>query len=194
MPLPDERELTVRVQELKHGAGACVVTRQWPLRTLIAQLFDGRECDDVRALLAAGEGSARGNRLSWPPVTLTAGELTAIEQTFPPALPDRAITPAQVTSAELVVPAGAPRTAVGVRVSHPAIQEAMLHATYLRFDYGPWADLYEASLTRDQAMALLADAAMSVTEADHVQRAAMLAEEHDAALRFVVPREGEHLP
>ncbi|MDQ6829616.1 MAG: hypothetical protein M3081_12170, partial [Gemmatimonadota bacterium] len=192
VPSPDL--LSVRVQELEHGAAGCVSTRQWPLRTLIAYLFDGRECDEVRALLATGEGVARGARLTWPPTTITAEELTEIENTFPPPIPVRQLTPSEIASAELVIPADKPKVAVSIRPSHPVVAAVLLHAVYERFDYGPWADLFTASLTRDDTFALLADIALGVSESENIQRASMLAEVHPAVIRLIAQRAEEQPP
>ncbi len=192
--MPSLESLSVRVQDLEHGAAGCVSTRQWPLRTLIAYLFDGRECDEVRALLETGVGVAHSTRLSWPPTTITAAELSEIEHTFPPPIPVRQLTPADVTSAELIIPADTPKLAVLVRPTHPAVAAALLHAVYDRFDYGPWADLFTASLSRDQAQALLADISLGVTESEHIQRAAMLVEDHSAAVRLTARRPEETEP
>jgi hypothetical protein len=204
VPSPDERQETVpaiatrdvsvRIQELTHGATACVNTRQWTLRTLIAYLFDGRECDEVRAALARGEGVAHGSRLTWPPVEITADELSAIERTFPHEQPDRVLEVEAVVLAQLVVPADDPRTVVTVRPSHPTVAEVVPHAQYVRFDYGPWADVYLASLTRDQAMALLADSALGIEDATNVTSASLLAEEHESAIRLESPRADEQKP
>ena len=61
----------MRVRIMPAGDVPGVATsRQWPLSTLVAYLFDGRSCDDVRELLALGEGIAHGNLVSWAPLTL----------------------------------------------------------------------------------------------------------------------------
>src|ERR671933_2786140 len=96
--------VAVRVQDLAHGAGQCVVVRRWPLATLVAYLFEGRECDDVRAALAAGEGVARGARLTWPPLELSAEELTAVERGFPREQPTRPLDLSGVTAVVLHLP------------------------------------------------------------------------------------------
>ncbi len=199
MPSPEQSKsasdtISVRVQELVHGAAWCVSTRQWPLRTLVAYLFDGRDCDEVRALLAKGNGVSRGARLTWPPITLSADELTAVEKTFPAPAAGRQLVPAEVTSVRLVVPVASPRVAITVRPTHPIIADVLLHATYERFDYGPWADLYSASLTREQAMALIADAMLEVAIGDDPEGAALLAESNDAGLRLMAARKDEVVP
>src|SRR5687767_10260926 len=122
---------------LQHGAGDRTV--HWPLRTLIAWLFIGRQCDEVRALLARGETTRDGSRASWPPVRLSAQELTAIERTFPAANPARLLDPAHAR-VTLVTADGSE-----VLASDDArVREAVSRASYRWFDYGLWADVWEA--------------------------------------------------
>ena len=114
-------------------------TVHWPLRTLIAWLFVGRQCDEVRALLARGETTRDGVSATWPPVELTAEELTAIERTFPSAKPERAL---DLTSARawLVTNTGS----VALATDDPRVRGAVRSATYRWFDYGVWADVWES--------------------------------------------------
>jgi putative ABC transport system ATP-binding protein len=119
--------------------GSSERTVQWPLRTLIAWLFAGRQCDEVRALLARGETTRDGTRATWAPVRLSAEELTAIERTFPAANPARPLEPLRART--LLVRHGesmplAPDDARG--------RDAASRAGYRWFDYGAWADVWEA--------------------------------------------------
>jgi putative ABC transport system ATP-binding protein len=128
----------VRMQE---GTGQRTV--HWPLRTLIAWLFVGRQCDEVRALLARGETTRDGTRATWTPVKLSAEELTAIERTFPPANAERPLDRARARATL--------QTSNGSVVLAPddvRVRDAASRATYRWFDYGPWADVWEA-VTRD---------------------------------------------
>lgn len=184
------RDLDVRLRHAEGMQAPVEVTHRWPLRTLVAFLFDGRQCDQVRALLARGEADAHGRSASWSPVALTAEELTAIEREFPEAQPDRQIVAEQVARAELVVPAGAPTVTVPLRTHHPVVREATARARYLRFDYGPWADVYETPLTRTETMELLADVMLGVPEGNAAERAVALVEESPAALWLIASRQG----
>jgi hypothetical protein len=133
------REETVCVPVRVHD-GAGQRTLEWPLRTLIAWLFVGRQCDEVRALLARGETTRDGTRATWAPVRLSAEELTAIERTFPAADPTRPLDPARAR-ATLMTSHGSAFLAPGdVRV-----RDAASRATYRWFDYGVWADVWEAA-------------------------------------------------
>ena len=120
------------------GAGARTV--RWPLRTLIAWLFVGRQCDEVRALLARGETTRDGTRATWPPARLSAEELTAIERTFPSASPTRSLD-ASAARVWLVTGDGSAPLLPDDRRA----QDAASRATYRWFDYGVWADVWEAS-------------------------------------------------
>ena len=122
------------------GSAAGERTVQWPLRTLIAWLFVGRQCDEVRALLARGETTRDGTRATWPAVKLSAEELTAIERTFPTANPTRLLD-TSTARAWLVTNSGATALAPEDR----RVYEAASRATYRWFDYGVWADVWEAS-------------------------------------------------
>jgi hypothetical protein len=168
------------------GGGA--TTAEWPLGTLIAYLFEGRECDEVRSLLARGEGSARGTRLSWEPMELSVDEFTAIEGTFPQPRPDEGLAGRQVVSVSLNVPAMHPTLSVPIRADHPLVAQAAQRAAYLRFDYGPWADVYVSTLTRAEAAELLDDPARRVHDEGEAELAKRVIGEDDAALQFTVPR------
>jgi putative ABC transport system ATP-binding protein len=115
-------------------------TVHWPLRTLIAWLFVGRQCDEVRELLARGATTRGGTRATWPAVNLSPEELTAIERTFPSANPARSLD-ASSARALLVTNTGSTPLAAGDR----RVPEAASRATYRWFDYGVWADVWEAS-------------------------------------------------
>ena len=139
-----EMLVSVRVQDLAHGASACVTARPWQLRTLVAYLFDGRECGKVRRLLGAGSGIAHGTRVSWEAVVLSGEELAAIEATFPSAMPERALVLEEVSCVVMLGRNGESRLTT---VRDPVVLEAAPRARYLYFDYGPWADLYESPLS-----------------------------------------------
>jgi energy-coupling factor transporter ATP-binding protein EcfA2 len=133
------REKTVRVPvRIQEGAGERTV--HWPLRTLIAWLFVGRQCDEVRTLLARGETTRDGTRATWTPVRLSAAELTAIERTFPAANPARSLDPARAR-ATLVTSGGS----VVLAPEDARVRDTAARATYRWFDYGVWADVWEAA-------------------------------------------------
>ena len=124
----------VRIQQ-----GSSERTVRWPLRTLVAWLFVGRQCDEVRALLARGETTRDGTRATWPPVQLSADELTAIERTFPAANSARPLEPVRA-QATLVSPTGT----LTLTPDDARVRDAAARATYRWFDYGTWADVWEA--------------------------------------------------
>src|SRR5919206_4352832 len=78
-----ERRVAARLQHAHRGESNEAVVADWPLETLVAYLFEGRECDEVRSLLARGEGRARGMQVTWDPVELSQDEFSAIERGFP---------------------------------------------------------------------------------------------------------------
>ncbi|HJU64326.1 MAG TPA: hypothetical protein VJ596_01555 [Gemmatimonadaceae bacterium] len=168
--------------------------RRWPLSTLVAYLFEGRECDDVRSLLAKGRGKARLRELTWPPVQLTPAQLTEIERSFPQGTPPEPFDAGRATSVELKMPAMHPSLAVPLRVDQPLVRAAAARAAHLRFDYGPWADLYVATLTPAEASALLHNPARRVGDEGEAELAARVIGEDDASLYFTVPREGSPPP
>jgi putative ABC transport system ATP-binding protein len=135
------RDATVHVP-VRMQQGTAERTVHWPLRTLIAWLFVGRQCDEVRALLARGETMRDGTRGTWPPVRLSAEELTAIERTFPAANPERPLDPADAR-VTLVTPGGTEVLAA----DDPRVRGAISGASYRWFDYGVWADVWEASVS-----------------------------------------------
>jgi hypothetical protein len=163
-------------------------SRQWPLSTLVAYLFDGRSCDEVRDLLALGEGIAHGNLVSWTPLTLSEQELSAIESRFPKPHPAPALSFESAAFVELDMPALQPTLSVPIRGDQPLVQGIAQRAAYLSFDYGPWADVYVSTLTREEAAELLADPARRVHDAGEAELAKRIIGEDDAALRFAVPR------
>jgi putative ABC transport system ATP-binding protein len=114
-------------------------TLHWPLRTLAAWLFIGRQCDEVRALLARGEATRDGTSATWSPVRLSPDELTAIERTFPAANPARVLDPAR---ARVVLMA--PNETVPLTPDDPRARDAASRAAYRWFDYGTWSDVWEA--------------------------------------------------
>lgn len=138
-----ETQISVRAQDLRHGASGCVSARPWQLRTLAAYLFDGRECREVRQLLAIGSGIAHGTRLSWEAVELSEEELSAIEATFPLPMPSRTLAWSEVRCVVMIEQNGELKTA---SVENAVVVEAAARAGYMYFDYGPWADLFESTL------------------------------------------------
>jgi putative ABC transport system ATP-binding protein len=127
--------VAVRMQE-----GSRERAVHWPLRTLVAWLFAGRQCDEVRALLARGEATRDGTRASWTPVHLSAEQLTAIERTFPAANPRRLLDPGRARA--LLVRHD---TSVSLVPDDARVREAAPRAAYRWFDYGVWADVWEAA-------------------------------------------------
>jgi hypothetical protein len=192
--------VSVRVQPLDRGAGACPVVERWPLRTLAAWLFEGRECADVRLLLARGAGVAHGARATFPPVALSEEEFTAIERTFPQGDPARPLRVEEAASIALVVP-GEPAAgdapshlAVSLRRAHPLARAAAARARYVWFDYGPWADVYDAPVTAEEATAVLAAARGAPAEGAVVEEIAERFDPGRAFVRYAVPRPGEPAP
>jgi hypothetical protein len=179
----------MRVRIMPAGDVPGIATsRQWPLSTLVAYLFDGRGCDEVRELLAVGEGIAHGNVVSWTPLTVTAQELSDIESRFPKPHPAPALSYERAAYVELDMPALQPTLTVPIRGDQPLVEGIAQRAAYLSFDYGPWADVYVSTLTREEAAELLADPARRVHDAGEAELAKRIIGEDDAALRFAVPR------
>jgi hypothetical protein len=116
-------------------------TVRWPLRALVAWLFVGRQCDEVRALLARGETTRDGVRATWTPVHLSPEELTAIERTFPIANPERQLDLGRARA--WLVTSGGETALAG---DDPRARRAAAGASYRWFDYGPWADVWEARI------------------------------------------------
>ena len=131
---------------------------RWPFRTLVAFLFNGRECDAVRALLAAGTVTEGNRRVSWAPVVLTIGEFTSVERTLPPPLSPSHRVPEITgeTNVRFVVPREQPTAWVRLDPAAPAVTALVERAEYVRFDYGPWADLYQVAVNPEQAAGVLA--------------------------------------
>ena len=182
-----DRVMHVRMMPADDVPGVAT-SRAWPLSTLVAYLFDGRSCDDVRELLAVGEGKAHGTIVSWAPVMLSVQELTAIESRFPKPHPAPALAYERATYVELDMPALQPTLSVPIRGDQPLVEGIAQRAAYLSFDYGPWADVYVSTLTREEAAELLADPARRVHDAGEAELARRIIGEDDAALRFAVPR------
>ncbi len=137
------REGTRKVAVLmREGAGERTV--QWPLRTLVAWLFVGRQCDEVRLLLARGEMTRDGTRATWPPVHLSAEELTSIERTFPAANPARRL---DLSLARVLLVRN--DATVPLPPDDTRVRAAASRARYRWFDYGSWADVWEASEGKD---------------------------------------------
>jgi hypothetical protein len=190
-----DREVLVHVQGLRHGAASNGErVRRWPLRTLVAYLFDGRECDEVRSLLARGEATAHQSRVSFEPIELSAAEVSAIERSFPHGSPVGHFDPSEINGVDMRLPALHPILTVPIRATHPLISDAAARAAHLRFDYGPWADVYIATLTPDEAASLLADPARRVRDAGEAELAKRIVGEDDASLHFTVPRPGLRPP
>jgi hypothetical protein len=184
-----ERRVTARLQHAHRGESGDAVVADWPLETLVAYLFEGRECSEVRSLLARGEGRARGTRITWDPVELSADEFSAIERGFPDAEPSRPLDRHKAVAVALILPALHPTLSVPIRADHPLVAIAAQRAAHLRFDYGPWADIYVATLTRAEAAELLNDPARRVHDEGAAELAKRIIGEDDAALQFTVPRE-----
>lgn len=187
-----EPRTTTRVRY--HRKGSEPVVADWPLRTLVAYLFDGRECEEVRSLLASGQGEARGAVLEWDPLMLSSEELTAIESNFPREEDPHPLDQSHASAVALTLPALHPDLSVPIRADHPLVDAVASRAAYLRFDYGPWADIYLATLTRDEAAELLDDPSRRVRDTGEAELAKRIIGEDDAALRFIVPREGAPPP
>ena len=183
----DDRMMRVRIMPAGDVPGIAT-SRQWPLSTLVAYLFDDRGCDEVRELLAVGEGIAHGNVVSWTPLTVTAQELSDIESRFPKPHPAPALSYERAAYVELDMPALQPTLTVPIRGDQPLVEGIAQRAAYLSFDYGPWADVYVSTLTREEAAELLADPARRVHDAGEAELAKRIIGEDDAALRFAVPR------
>ena len=183
----DDRMMRVRIMPAGDVPGIAT-SRRWPLSTLVAYLFDGRGCDEVRDLLSVGEGIAHGNVVSWTPLTVTAQELSAIESRFPKPHPAPALSYERAAFVELDMPALQPTLTVPIRGDQPLVEGIAQRAAYLSFDYGPWADVYVSTLTREEAAELLADPARRVHDAGEAELAKRIIGEDDAALRFAVPR------
>jgi hypothetical protein len=190
-----ESGTTTQVRYRRKSDGADAVVAEWPLQTLVAYLLDGREDDEVRALLALGQAEARGALLEWDPLQLSSEELTSIESDFPREEDPRPLDRSHTMSVSLTLPALHPDLSVPIRADHPLVGAVASRAAYLRFDYGPWADVYLATLTRAEAAELLDDPARRV-RGDGVQAelAKRIIGEDDAALRFIVPRDGAPPP
>jgi hypothetical protein len=180
--------MMVQMQAIESEGPRCAQTRRWPLRTLAAFLYDGRARDEVQSVLAAGHGDARAMRLAYEPVHLSGDEVAAIEQSFPEARPERPLSLGEDTHVELLMPADRPVLAVEIRKEHARVHEAVERAHYLRFDYGAWADIWEARLRRADADELLADPKRRVDDDGEAELAARVVGEDDAVLRFVIPR------
>jgi hypothetical protein len=183
----DDRVIKVRLAPMEDMPGVAT-TRAWPLTTLVAYMFDGRNCDEVRELLAVGEGTAHGTMVSFAPIAITAKELSAIEAHFPRPHPAPALAADQAALVELDMPALQPTLSVPIRGDQPLIDRIAQRAAYLAFDYGPWADVYVSTLTREEAAELLSDPARRVHDAGEAELARRIIGEDDAALRFAVPR------
>src|SRR5574340_893513 len=176
----------VRVRRERPG-GAAGSDERWSLEALVAFLFDRRECHAVRSLLAVGRGMAHGAMIVWDPIELGAEELAAIERGFPRPEPDR---PADVrrAAAALLTAAGSPEMQVAVRVIDPVVLLAAGRAAYVRFDYGPWADVYEGPISRGDALTLAGDLARRAAEAPAHELARRVTEGAAMVLRLEVPR------
>lgn len=183
----DDRVIKVRLAPMEDMPGTAT-TRAWPLSTIVAYLFDGRTCDEVRELLALGEGTAHGTMVSFAPVALTEQELSAIEARFPKPHPAPALEYENAALVELDMPALQPTLSVPIRGDQPLVDRIAQRAAYLSFDYGPWADVYVSTLTREEAAELLSDPARRVHDAGEAELARRIIGEDDAALRFAVPR------
>jgi hypothetical protein len=183
----DDRVMKVRIMPADDAPGVAT-SRVWPLSTLVAYLFDGRSIEEVRELLAVGNGESHDTIVSWAPIALTSHELTAIESRFPKPHPAPALAYERATYVELDMPALQPTLSVPIRGDQPLVEGIAQRAAYLSFDYGPWADVYVSTLTREEAAELLADPARRVHDEGEAELARRIIGEDDAALRFAVPR------
>lgn len=191
-----EPETTTRVRYQRRSEGADVTVADWPLQTLVAYLMDGRRArEDVCSLLAEGRAEARGALVEWEPMQITSDELNAIESGFPRPEEPHPLDQRHASMVTLTLPALHPDISVAIRGDHPLVSAVASRAAYLRFDYGTWADVYVATLTYDEASELLDDPARRVRdEGGHAELARRIIGEDDAALRFIVPREGAPPP
>ncbi len=187
---------TTRVQYRRRSDYTDVVVAEWPLQTLVAYLLDGRrECEEVRGLLAQGRAEARGAFLEWEPLEISSDEINRIESGFPREEEPHPLDRAQAALVALTLPALHPDISVPIRADHPLVSAVASRAAYLRFDYGPLADIYQATLTRAQAAEQLDDTARRVRDdGGEAELAKRIIGEDDAALRFIVPREGSPPP
>jgi energy-coupling factor transporter ATP-binding protein EcfA2 len=124
-------------ERMQQASGERIV--RWPMRTLVAWLFAGRQCDEVRALLARGETTRDGTHATWTPVNLSAEQLAAIERTFPPANPGQ---PLDLARGRLLLVRR--DGSVPLAPDDARVREAASRAVYRWFDYGVWADVWEA--------------------------------------------------
>ncbi|HEU4564624.1 MAG TPA: hypothetical protein VFS05_08245, partial [Gemmatimonadaceae bacterium] len=156
----------------------------------------------ARELLARGVGVAHGSRLTWAPVELTEAELSAIERTFPQGAPARPLRAADAAAIALVVPAAEPgeegrgaHLAVALRPGSALAVAAAARARHVWFDYGAWADLYDAPVSEAEAMAVLRAARRQggEGESDAEEVAQRFAPER-AFVRYMVARPGETPP
>ena len=133
-------------------------TDKWPLATLVAFLFAGRECDDVRALLAAGRLDGTLTRLEWEPISLDVREFARVERELPPSLPEseRTIEPAVAREIALVAPPDGRGARVLLKPGAPLVATLAAQAQYARFDYGSWADVWETHVAPEQVPGVLA--------------------------------------
>lgn len=191
-----EPETTTRVRYRRASDGANEVAAEWPLRTLVAYLLDGqREGEEVRELLAQGSAESRGALLEWEPLRLSPDELSRIESGLPREEDPHPLDERHAAQVALTLPALHPDISVPIRADHPLVSAVASRAAYLRFDYGPWADVYLATLTRDEAAELLDDPARRVrNDGGEAELAKRIIGEDDAALRFIVPRDGSPPP
>lgn len=187
---------TTRVQYRRRSDGLDGGVAEWPLQALVAYLLDGRrESEDVRAVLARGRAEARGAILEWEPLDLSADELNLIESGFPREEEPHPLDRRLAALVALTLPALHPDISVPIRADHPLVSTVASRAAYLCFDYGSWADVYLATLTRDEAAELLADPARRVhDDGGEAELAKRIIGEDDAALRFIVPREDSPPP
>ncbi len=187
---------TTRVRYHRRSAGADVTVAEWPLQTLVAYLLDGRRTrEDVCTLLAEGRAESRGALVEWEPLQMSPEELNSIESGFPREEEPHPLGGRHASLVALTLPALHPDISVPIRADHPLVSAVASRAAYLRFDYGPWADVYLATLTHDEASELLDDPARRVhDDGGQAELARRIIGEDDAALRFVVPREGSPPP
>lgn len=133
-------------------------TDKWPLATLVAFLFAGRECDDVRALLAGGRLDGTLTRVEWEPIVLDVRAFAAVERELPSSLPEseRTIEPSVAREVALVAPPDGRGARVLLKPGAPLVATLASQAQYSRFDYGSWADVWETHVAPEQVPGVLA--------------------------------------
>jgi len=179
----------VRVRRRVDTPASVEHVHSWPLGTLAAFLFEGRDGSEVRRMLGAGIARAHGWQARWDPIELSVEELDAVESLFPDSQPDLALD-LEAASVMLQVPALVPFLFVPIRRENPVVEAAARRAAYQCFDYGAWADVFLATVSSVDAAAILDDPARRGHDRDEAELARRVVGESDVALRFEVRRAG----